>query len=153
MEGLKMNREQNIERILEAAVIVSWSDLIPERTGLVNIEYGFSPKGTLDHLLILASVRRGYWLLICSYSMPDSTVQDSGIHFENRFRSQTLAHILEVVMQHQSAFILPLKQNWQAVLRINTPTEVEDKAAAVAIKDALDLAGAGGNRFSPCRAA
>lgn len=40
----------NLERILESAIVVSWPDLTrATRVGLIHIEYGFAPGGTLDY--------------------------------------------------------------------------------------------------------
>ena len=139
---MKLNQVQNLERVLESAVVVSWADLMHGiQSGLVHIEYGFSPSGTLDHLQVWSSKRRGYWLLVCSYWSSPSKLDDSGIHFENGYQSKGLAHILAVVMQHHSAFALPPDFGRQAFLQITAPTEIEIMAAAASIKDASDGAG------------
>jgi len=139
---MKLHQVQNLERVLESAVVVSWADLMHGiHSGLVHIEYGFSPSGTLDHLQVWSSKRRGYWLLVCSYWASPSKLHDSGIHFENGYQSKGLAHILAVVMQHQSALALPPGFGRQAFLQITAPTEIEIMAAAASIKDAFDGAG------------
>jgi hypothetical protein len=139
---MKPNRLQDLDRVLESAVVVSWADLMHGiQSGLVNIEYGFSPSGTLDHLQVWSSQRRGYWLLVCSYWMAPSKLHDSGVHFDNGYQSKGLAHILAVVMQHQSAFALPPNLGRQGLLQITAPTEIESMAAAASIKDASDDAG------------
>jgi len=33
------------------------------RSGLIHIEYGFGPSGTLNYLQIWSSISRGHWLL------------------------------------------------------------------------------------------
>ena len=135
---MKMNRVQYL-RMLESAVVVNWADLMHGvQNGLVHIEYGFSPSGTLEHLQIWSSKRRGYWLLVCSYRMAPSKPYCSGVHFDNGYQLEGLAHILAVVMQHQSAFALPPDLGRQGVLQITTPTEIESMAAAASIKDASD---------------
>ena len=139
---MKLHQVQNLERVLESAVVVSWADLMHGiQSGLVHIEYGFSPSGTLDHLQVWSSKRRGYWLLVCSYWASPSKLHDSGIHFENGYQSKGLAHILAVVMQHQGAFALPPDFGRQAFLQITAPTEIEIMAAAASIQDASDGAG------------
>jgi hypothetical protein len=139
---MKPNRIQNLERVLESAVVVSWADLTRGgRSGLVHIEYGFSPSGTLDYLQVWSSIRRGYWLLACSYWMSPSQLHDSGVHFDNGYQSEGLAHILQVVMQHQSAFSLPPNLGRQGLLQITTPTEIESMAAAASMRDVSDCAG------------
>ena len=70
---MKPKRLQDLDRVLESAMVVSWRDLIHGmQNGLVHIEYGFSPSGTLDDLQVWSSTRRGYWLLACSYRMATS---------------------------------------------------------------------------------
>ena len=62
---MKLNeKDENIEEILESAVVVNWADLIRGgQRGLIHIEYGFAPSGTLDYLKVWSSIKRGYWLL------------------------------------------------------------------------------------------
>ena len=138
---MKLHQDQNFERVLESAVVVSWKDLFRgTETGLIHIEYGFSPSGTLDYLQVWSSVRRGYWLLACSYWMSASKLHDSGVHFDNGYQSEDLASILAVVMQHQTSFTLPPNLGRQGLLQIITPTEKESIAAAASIRNAFDCA-------------
>jgi len=138
---MKLHQDQNFERVLESAVVVSWKDLFRgTETGLIHIEYGFSPSGTLDYLQVWSSVRRGYWLLACSYWMSASKLHDSGVHFDNGYQSEDLASILAVVMQHQTSFALPPNLGRQGLLQIITPTEKESIAAAASIRNAFDRA-------------
>jgi hypothetical protein len=132
-------QNQSLERILESAVVVSWTDLMRgDKNGLIHIEYDFAPSGTLDCLQVWSSITRGYWLLACSYRMSASQLHDVGIHFENEYKSQGLAHNLAVVMQHQSAFDLPPNLGRRGLLQLTTPTEEESKAAAASLRDALE---------------
>jgi hypothetical protein len=137
---MKLNEKaENIEQILESAVVVNWADLIRGGLrGLIHIEYGFAPSGTLDYLKVWSSIKRGYWLLACTYWMSASESHDAGVHFDNGFESKGLAHILEVVMQHQKVFALPQNLNRPGLLQIAMPTEKERKAAAASINDAFD---------------
>jgi hypothetical protein len=58
----------NLERAIESAIIVSWTDLMRgAQTGLIHVEYGFAATGTLDYLKVLSSITRGHWLLACEY--------------------------------------------------------------------------------------
>ena len=132
-------QDENFEDILESAVVVSWADLMRSaQSGLIHIEYRFAPTATLYYLQIWSSKKRGYWLLVCTYWMTASKSHDAGVHFDNGYESEGLAHILEVVMQHQNLFRLPQNLGRQGLLRIETPTEKENKAAAAAINDAVD---------------
>jgi hypothetical protein len=127
---MKPNENQSLERILESAVVVTWADLMRgAQNGLIHIEYGFTPSGTLDCLQVWSSITRGHWLLACEYWMSASTFHGTGVHFDNKYGSKELAHILESVMQHQTAFALPPNLGRQGLLQISTPTQEESKAA------------------------
>jgi hypothetical protein len=108
------------------------------KSGLIHIEYAFAPGGRLDYVQVWSSVKRGYWLLACTYWMSASESHQPGVRFDNGFESQGLAHILEVVMQHQNLFDLSQNLRPQGLLEVGTPTEKEIKAAAVSINDAFN---------------
>lgn len=139
---MKSEVNQSLERTLESAVIVSWADLIHEaQTGLIHIEYGFAPTGTLDYLKIWSSLTRGHWLLACEYWMSESTFHGAGVRFENGYESQGLSNILERVMQNQTSFVLPENMGRQGLLQISSPTEEDRSAAGEWIRDTLDRLG------------
>ena len=105
---MKANEKESLDQILESAIVVSWADLMRgTEAGLIHIEYGFAPGGTLDYLKVWSSLTRGHWLLACEYWMSPSTFHGTGISFDNGYQSEGLAHILGFVMQHQDAFLLP----------------------------------------------
>jgi len=127
---MKLKENQSLERILESAVVVTWADLMRgAQNGLIHVEYGFTPSGTLDCVQVWSSITRGHWLLACEYWMSASTFHDTGVHFDNKYGSKELAHILESVMQRQTAFALPANLARQGLLQISTPTQEESKAA------------------------
>ncbi len=102
---MKLEHHQSLDRILESAVIVSWTDLVKDaKSGLIHLEYAFAPDGSLEHLKLWSSITRGHWLLACEYWMSASKFHSSGIHFETGFRSEGLTQTLEFIMQHQQAF-------------------------------------------------
>jgi hypothetical protein len=141
---MKPNGIQDLERVLESAVVVNWRDLIHGmQDGLVHIEYVFSPSGMLEGLQVWSSIRRGYWLLACSYQITTSHGHNSGVHFDNGCKSEGLAHILPILMEHQSAFTLPPNLGRHGLLQVTKPAEVEIVAAAASIRDASDSAGSG----------
>jgi hypothetical protein len=126
---------QSLDQILESAIVVSWADLMRgTETGLIHIEYGFAPDGTLDYLKVWSSISRGHWLLACEYWMSASTFHSTGVRFENGYKSKGLAHILESVMQHQNSFVLPPNLGRQGLLQISAPT-AEESAGAAALVD------------------
>ena len=135
-----MNPNGNLEGILESAVIVSWADLMRGvETGLIHVEYGFAPTGTLDYLKVWSSITRGHWLLACEYWMSENTFHGAGIRFDYGYESEGLAHILESVMQNQNSFELPPNLGRQGLLQIPTPTQAESIAAAVLLDETVHL--------------
>jgi len=133
---MKPDENLSLERILECASVVSWADLMRDaQTGLIHIEYGFAPTGTLDYLKVWSSITRGHWLLACEYWMSGSAFHGTGIRFDNGYESEGLAHILEFVMQHQNSFVLPPNLGRQGLLQIPTPTEEENVAAALLVNE------------------
>ena len=136
------NEKQSLDRILESAIVVSWDDLMRDaQTGLIHVEYGFAPSGTLDFLKVWSSLTRGHWLLACGYWMSASTFHGTGVRFDNGYKSEGLAHILEFVMQHQSEFDLPPDRGRQGLLQISTPTPEERAAAGKLIHRTCDHLG------------
>jgi hypothetical protein len=97
--------------------------------------------GTLDYVKFWSSITRGRWLLACEYWMSTSNFHDAGVHFDNGYQSDGLAHILESVMQNQSAFSLPTSLGRLGLLQISAPTQEESAAAAAAVHEALDHLG------------
>jgi hypothetical protein len=137
------DEKQSLDRILESAIVVSWDDLMRDaQTGLIHVEYGFAPSGTLDFLKVWSSLTRGHWLLACEYWMSATTFHGSGVRFDNGYESEGLANILEFVMQHQSEFDLPANRGRQGLLQISTPTSEESAAAGELIHGACDHLGA-----------
>jgi hypothetical protein len=136
---MKLNQEQNIERVLESAVVVHWAELMHgTEKGLIHVEYGFFPTGTLNYLEIWGSVTRGYWLLACSYWMSPSELHSAGVHFDNGYQSEGFAQVLAIAMQHQKTFAPPLNLGRQGWLQIKAPTELESIAAAASVRSAVD---------------
>ena len=134
-----MNPDGNLEQILESAVVIFWADLTRGTSAdLIHIEYGFATRGTLDYVKVWSSLTRGHWLLACEYWMSANNFHSAGIGFENGYRSEGLAHILDVAMQHQNSFVLPPNLGRQGLLQISTPTAEESAAAAAVIDVAFD---------------
>ena len=73
--------------------------------------------------------------------MSASRLHGTGVHFDNKYQSEGLAHILEFVMQHQTAFVLPPDRGRQGLIQISTPTEDEGTAAAASVREAFDRFG------------
>jgi hypothetical protein len=132
------NENQSLERILESAVVVSWTDLMRGAlAGLIHIEYGFAADGTLDYLKLWSSVTRGHWLLAVEYWTSPSQSHSTGVHFDNGYESEALAQILQSVMQHQTEFLLPVDFGRQGLLQIPTPTQQDRVAASALVNETL----------------
>jgi hypothetical protein len=118
---MKLQEDQSLDSVLESAVVLSWADLIQSaQTALIHLEYGFAANGTVDYLKVWSSITRGHWLLACEYWMSESRFHSAGIHFENGYRSEGLAFILELIMQHQTSFLLQADLGRQGLLQIQT---------------------------------
>lgn len=131
------NENKSLERVLESAIIVSWTDLMHGvKTGLIYIEYGVAPTGTLEYLKVLSSITRSL-ALVCEYWTSANTFHRIGVRFENGYQSDGLARILEFVMQHQNAFVPPPNLRGQGLFQIPTPTEKESAAAAITVTEAI----------------
>jgi hypothetical protein len=128
-----------LDRVLEAAVILSWPDLMPNsESGLVHVEYDLGTTGEIGFLQVWSSEVRGFWHLVCTYS---SSPQKNDIQFENGYSSKRLAEILNSVMSHQDIFQPPPDLGRQGLLQIAPPSEKERIAARVLITEALDRVG------------
>jgi hypothetical protein len=108
------------------------------KSGLIHIDYGFGPRDFIEYLKLWISTARGHWFLACEYWMSASEFHTSGIHFENGYKSDDLAHNLDWIMQHQDAFSLPPNLGRNGLIQIQTPTEAEVAAATVSLSEALD---------------
>ena len=132
------NERQSLERMLEFAVVASWIELMRgAKAGLVHIEYGFAAGGTLEYLKFWSSISRGHWLLAAEYWMSPSKSHSTGVHFEHGYESEALKHFLDLAMQHQTNFSLPVDRGRQGLVQIATPTQQERVVASALINEAL----------------
>ena len=139
---MKPDPKKSLEGMLQSAVVVSWADLMRStEAGLVHIQYGFAAGGTLDFVQIWSCITRGQWLLACAYWMSASSFHGMGIHFDNGYESENLAHILDSLMQHQTAFSLPADLGRQGLLQLSSPTPEQSLAATASVNEALSLVG------------
>lgn len=130
---------QQLDRILEAAVIVSWPELMAEsESGSVHVEYDFGPRGEVTFLRIWLSETRGVWHLVCSYCASTSGLRNRSIQFDNGYASERLAETLEVAMRHQDIFLPPPNLGRQGLLQITPPSEKERADAILLIKEVFD---------------
>lgn len=129
----------NLDRVLEAAVTLSWSDLMPNPdAGLIHVEYNFGMAGDIAFLQLWSSEVRGFWHLVCTYCVSPSGPQRNDIQFENGNSSERLAETLNSVMRHQDAFQPPPDLGREGLLQIAAPSEADRTTAMVLIKQALN---------------
>jgi hypothetical protein len=139
---MNTNESQSLERMLGYAVVVSWAELMRgAQTGLIHIEYGFAASGTLDYLKFWSSISRGHWLLAAEYWTSPSKSHNTGVHFDNGYKSETLKHILDSVMQHRTEFSLPVNFGRQGLLQVATPTQQESISASALVNETLHQLG------------
>jgi hypothetical protein len=107
------------------------------QAGLIHIEYGFSADGTIDSLKFFSSVSRGHWLLAVEYWTSPSTSHSTGVRFHNGYEAEGLKHTLDLVMQHQTEFSLPVDFGRPGLLQIATPTQQGSGAASALVSETL----------------
>jgi hypothetical protein len=135
---------QQLDRILEAAVIVSWPELIADSASRsVHVEYDFGPNGEIAFLRIWSSETAGIWHLVCSCCRPTSGSRNSWVQFENGYTSERLAETLNFAMHHQDIFRPLPNLGRQGSLQIANPSEKERTNAVALIREAFDAVGSG----------
>jgi len=135
---MKLDNRQGLERVLESAVIVSWTDLMKDaKTGLIHLEYAFVPDGSLEYFKVWSCLTRGHWRVACEYWMSETMFHPQGLHFESGFLSEGLTETLGFIMQHQTAFSPSLDLGRTGLLQIQTPTVEESAFAAQSLEEAF----------------
>lgn len=136
---LGLTNDQNIETMFRSAVIANWADLarMPASEPLLQIEYQLRVDGTVDSVQVWSSVKRGYWLRVCSYWMSGSKSHVIGIHFDNGYESEGLTRVLTLLMRHQHLFPVSVNTAPTGVLQVINPTENDLKTAKCSITTAF----------------
>jgi hypothetical protein len=135
---MSMNHD-SFDRLLESAVVASWSDLVRGvPAGLVHVEYDFTTNGALDYLQVWSCIVRGHWLMVCGYQRARPELHGNGVQFHNGYQSEDLARMLELVILHQKAITVPGNFGRAGLLQISTPTQAASEAAAVSVNEAFD---------------
>ncbi len=117
-----------ISQILESAVVLNWNDLVQVATGgLLQIEYHIGSERTVDSLKMWCNATRGYWSLVCDYSVNPGW--SNGPRFSNGFHSRDLGRSLESIMLNQNLFQHASEINSNVVIQIGPPTQEEIAAA------------------------
>jgi hypothetical protein len=119
-----------LDRILESAVVLNWKDLVPAPTGgLLQIEYHIGGSGSVDSLKMWGSTTRGYWSLICDYSINPGW--SNGPRFTNGFHSRDLGRLLESIIMNQEMFRHGSGPNSNVVVQVEPPTAGETAIAGL----------------------
>ena len=125
-----------LSQILESAVVLNWSDLVQAVTGgLLQIEYHVGGERTVDSLKMWCNTTRGYWSLICDYSVNPGW--SNGPRFSNGFHSRNLGRFLESIMLNQNLFQHASEINSNVVIQVGPPTEEEIAAAKLQMAEAF----------------
>ncbi len=129
---------QNVElsQILESAVVLNWNDLVQAASGgLLQIEYHVGGERSVDSLKMWCNTTRGYWSLICDYSVNPGWA--NGPRFSNGFHSRNLARLLESIMLNQNLFLHSSEANSNVVIQVSPPKEEEIAAAKLQMAEAF----------------
>jgi hypothetical protein len=129
-----------LDRTLECAVVLSWDELMPDSTsGLIHIEYRTGPDSSLDYLKVWSSTITGHWNLVCEYWIRPLWSHAIGLSFGKGYNSADFAHILELVVRHESAFSkLPDRDG---LIQIYSPTSDERMEAERWTRETFNQAG------------
>ena len=133
-----------IYRMLESAVVLSWSDLVKTSLqDLIQVEYGVTPERSLQYLKIWRLAERGSWDLICEYWMcpGSSPTPKAGLTFSNGHHSADLAEMLELIMQHQDNFSATFGTSSVSLLQVQTPTKEATSTARDCMSEAYKQMG------------
>lgn len=134
-----------LDRILECAVILSWSELMqPSRSGLIHVEYRTGPDRAIEYLKVWSATIRGHWSLVCEYFCEywgrPLWSHAAGISFDRAYHSADFALMLEFIILHQHDFSDPSERR-DGLVQVSPPTEEERLAAKNCISDDLDRLG------------
>jgi hypothetical protein len=125
-----------LSQILESAVVLNWSDLAQAATGgLLQIEYHVGSERTVDSLKMWCNTTRGYWSLVCDYSVNPGWA--NGPRFSNGFHSRNLGRLLESIILNQNLFQHASEINSNVVIQVGPPTVEEIEAAKLQMAEAF----------------
>lgn len=116
-----------LDRTLEYAVVQSWGELMPAKSGLIQIEYQTGQDGSLDFAMIWASTIRGHWNRVCELWMKPLWSHPIGLRFDGDSPPVSFAHTLELVVGRENAFSKLPDQH--GLIQVFPPTREERSAA------------------------
>ena len=128
---------QNLEQMLESAIVVSWDDLMPAGTsGAIHVQYRFARDHSLANLQVWASEIRGHWMLVCEYLGVPSIRKEIHLTFSNSYRSDLLTQLLEFVVENQNKFARAPELNRDSLVQVQVPTGDEKAQALKLVNEA-----------------
>jgi len=119
----------SLDRVIENAVVLSWSELMPKATrGIIHVEYHSGPERLLEYLKVWSSTERGYWNLVCEYWKCSLWSHVPGLTFGKSCQPGDFSRSLESVMRHENDFErLPQEDG---LIQIYPPTTEDKRLAA-----------------------
>jgi len=110
-------------------------------SGSIQIEYRIESDGSLQYLRIWVSTKRGYWSLVCEQWITAAWSHVPGLQFSEGYYSEALAHFLEIVARHQSAFHNVSGTCRNGSIQISPPTDGESRLAHCLMADVIAALG------------
>jgi hypothetical protein len=134
--------QSGLDRILESAVVLSWSELMQaSRSGLIHVEYRTGSDRAIEYLKVWsATTKKGRWSLVCEYWGRALWSHAVGIRFEGACHSADFAAMLEFVMLHQHGFSSPSERQ-DGLVQVSPPTEDERLVAKNCMSEAVNRLG------------
>lgn len=137
--GTNLPALNTIGRILECAVCLNWKDLASSSLPTaMRLEYQIGPTHSLESLKLWSSTSRGYWNLVCEYSMQSSTTHQQGTTFIGAYSSPGLTRLLDAIMHHQEAFSPNSTELFDGLIQIASPDEAQSAADRLQMSRALE---------------
>ncbi len=103
---------------------------MPEpKSGLIHVEYRVDSHGSVEFMKVWGSTTWGYWNLICQHWMRRNASHESGLHFNNGYKSDALNKALGSIMQHQEIFRLGTSPGSDRMIQVQPPTASEQATA------------------------
>ena len=127
--------DMKLDRVLEAAVVSSWKDLgqTLAADAIIQIEYHLCAASTVDSLKMWSATARGYWSLMCDYSINPGW--SNGPRFNNGFHSRDLGRLLESIMINQHLFQHASAARSNVVIQITAPSEEHIASAKLLLRE------------------
>ena len=120
-----------LDATLADALVLNWSDLMPELTsGLIHIEYHVGTGAAIEFVKVWAAPTRGQWDLVCEHFVLQSTASKSGLRFANGYKSEGLEKMLDLIMQHQEIFQVGSRAGADRMIQVPPPTAADTLAAS-----------------------